>query len=1279
MLMTGVQRVAPDVRTDPKNVLIIDADTSFADETAAALRDFGYETQTAENPQDGIARLATFAADVALLDTHIGAYDGIELIAALRECNPDILCILISGQSDTQSAIRALRFGAFDYLAKPIEIEILDAALDRCFDRLKLERDKAHAEHALAESEARFRAFFDNTPVVMSIKDMDSRYQMVNKPYQEWLGRPVDQLVGKSAHDVYADSSQANAFNSLDRAVIESGKVQESEIKVARQDGAIRELATIKFPIKLGDGDISAIGTVGIDITERKESERAHAQSEELLRSFIDNSDATMNMKDLDGRYLLVNETFRRLQKNETALGKTYSDIGDEADAANMDAVERRVIETGKIQRGADLVEYPNGETWYRRYTKFPVSDAEGNLLGVGGIGTDIMGIVRVENQLRETEARLRAIIDNYPSMISLKDSEGRYLVVNQAFADVQGISIDDAAGKTIDELETPEPQDIVKAHDSEAIALGCPVTREHVWPDTEGRTTRHAVTKFPALDANGRLMGVGTICLDVTERRHAEDALRENEKLLRSILDSIPSPISLKGLDRKFILVNKAFEEVLGLNAEQVVGRTAEILWHESEASRIEAHEQSVIDTGITRTDERSNVLLDGNPIHSIATKFPIFDTDGNVKLIGTILTDISERRAAEEAVRKSEQQLRLIIDSLPIAISYISADERYVLTNKTSARWNATTPENLTGRFLEEVQQTTFPNLRERIDRPLNGEECTFETAALYPDGVTRDIQITNVPDFDPDGSVRGFFGMAQDITARKQGERQHRETEERFRAVIDYSPAAIFVKDLDGRYLMINRTFRKWLNIDEDADYLGKTAHDYFASETAERIDAHERLIAFIGKSSVQEREVVCPDGVTRQTWSHKFPISDTDGNCTAVGTVVLDVTEQRCLQAQLSQAQKMEAVGQLTGGIAHDFNNLLGVIVGNLDFLSEELRDNPDLFGMVEPVMRAALSGANLTRQLLAFSRKQPLAPQVIDLNQHVSDMTDMLRRTLGESIVIKMNLDGHPRTTEVDPAQLETVLLNLAVNARDAMPDGGELTIETSKMVLDDAYVALHAEVEAGDYAMLSVTDTGTGMSKEILNQAFDPFFTTKGVGEGSGLGLSMVFGFTKQSGGHVEIESEVGTGTTVKLYLPYVEKTVPLDPQLLQDVPAAQGEKVLVVEDDPELLILAVTLLDSLGYSVVEAKNATVALQLLEETSDIDALLTDIVMPGPMNGLALAEKTKETYPDIKILFMSGYASEAVEIAGCDEKDLLLLHKPFRIQELASMMRVALDG
>jgi signal transduction histidine kinase/CheY-like chemotaxis protein len=394
------------------------------------------------------------------------------------------------------------------------------------------------------------------------------------------------------------------------------------------------------------------------------------------------------------------------------------------------------------------------------------------------------------------------------------------------------------------------------------------------------------------------------------------------------------------------------------------------------------------------------------------------------------------------------------------------------------------------------------------------------------------------------------------------------------------------------------------------------------------------------------------------------------------------VVEEVRRRQEIEEVLRQSQKMEAIGQLTGGVAHDFNNLLTVIIGNIETVGRSLPAQHELQRMVAGALRGASRAALLTERLLAFSRRQPLMPQTVSVNTLVAGMSDLLRRTLGETVAIETVLAGGLWPAFVDTSQLENALINLAVNARDAMPDGGKLTIETANCRLDEAYAAMHDEVRPGQYVGIFVTDTGTGMAKEVVAQAFEPFFTTKETGQGTGLGLSQVYGFIKQSGGHVKIYSEVGQGTTVKLYLPRhrgAEAGAGEDLILREIARARPGETVLIVEDDPDVREYTVEIVGELGYRVLSAEDGASALALLETHREVDLLFTDIVLPGGMNGRQLADVASRRHPGLKVLFTTGYARNAIVHQGRLDPGVEVAFKPFTYSELAAKIRRILDG
>jgi PAS domain S-box-containing protein len=403
--------------------------------------------------------------------------------------------------------------------------------------------------------------------------------------------------------------------------------------------------------------------------------------------------------------------------------------------------------------------------------------------------------------------------------------------------------------------------------------------------------------------------------------------------------------------------------------------------------------------------------------------------------------------------------------------------------------------------------------------------------------------------------------------------------------------------------------------------------------------------------------------------------------TELNATLERQVVERTEQLRRNEETLRQSQKMEAVGQLTGGVAHDFNNLLQVIIGNLETLQRNLpTDSPRLQRAMRHAMNGAQRAAALTQRLLAFSRRQPLDPRPIDINALVNGLSDMVHRTLGETIAVETVLGAGLWRVEVDPNELEAAILNLAVNARDAMPEGGRLTLETGNAHIDEAYAAAHAEVLAGQYVLISVTDTGAGMNPQTVAQAFEPFFTTKPVGKGTGLGLSQVYGFVKQSSGHVKIYSEPGQGTTVKLYLPRLagdagpesELDEPLNPE------AGQEETLLVVEDDDDVRAYSVDSLRELGYRVLEARDGPSALRLLDQEFRVDLLFTDVVLPNGMTGAQLAAQAKTIRPSLKVLFTTGYARNAIVHHGRLDSGVHLIVKPFSFNDLAAKVRDVLD-
>jgi PAS domain S-box-containing protein len=527
----------------------------------------------------------------------------------------------------------------------------------------------------------------------------------------------------------------------------------------------------------------------------------------------------------------------------------------------------------------------------------------------------------------------------------------------------------------------------------------------------------------------------------------------------------------------------------------------------------------------------------------------------------------------------------------------------------------------------------------------------------------------------------SAEGLAVYFRDVSERKQAEEALRQSEERFRLIARATNDVIWDWDLRAGTVWWNEAMQSVFGHSPDSLEPGEASwlnriHPGDRQRVSEGMNA-----AIAGNQATwrDEYRFLRADGREAVVIDRGFLMRDDSGKTVRMLGSMTDITERRELDERLRQSQRLEAIGQLTGGIAHDFNNLLTVIIGNSELLCDELADHPPRRMLAEMTGEAASRGAELTNRLLAFARRQPLEPRPLDVSRLVSGMDGLLRRTLAEDIEIEFVRGGGLWLAEVDGAQLESALLNLAINARDAMLDGGRLTIETANASLDDSYAAGHLDITPGQYVMISVSDTGVGMPSHVAERAFDPFFTTKAAGKGSGLGLSMVYGFVKQSGGHIKIYTEAGEGTTVRLYLPRARADArpAAAPGPVAEIVGGH-EHILVVEDDGLVREHLISQLKGLGYRVSGAGSGKEALDMLARLPDVDLLFTDVVMPGGMNGRQLADAALRERPGLKVLFTCGYTENAIVHHGRLDRGVQLLSKPYRRQELAAKLRRVLD-
>jgi PAS domain S-box-containing protein len=771
-------------------------------------------------------------------------------------------------------------------------------------------------------------------------------------------------------------------------------------------------------------------------------------------------------------------------------------------------------------------------------------------------------------------------------------------------------------------------------------------------------------------------------------ERRAAE--LQASEERFRLLVEGASDhAIIMLDPDGTVRTWNAGAERIYGFTAGEVIGRPFATLFLPADAAAGRPAEvlRRAAAAGVVK-EEGWRARKGGGRFWANGTLTALDDAGGAVRGFANVTRDLTERIQAEWRVRDSEERLRtaLAAGQMGTWVWEVGADRSH---------WDARECELLgmppvdgpadTAEFFRLVHPDDLPELRrvlaEAVDR---GTDFRAEFRVVRPDGRVVWLAGAGRVFRDAGGGPARMYGVNFDITDRVLAEDRVRRSEEQFRAFMDHSPAAAWITDADGRMVYLSAAYRRLVYLPA-GDPIGKTLAEVYPDHDVRQHMAHIREVAATGRAIEATEPGARADGTPGEFLVYRFLLPDHGQQL--VGGVAIDVTArkeaaetQARLEAQLRQSQKMEAVGRLAGGIAHDFNNLLTVITGYAELLLARLPAADPNREAVAEIQKAGGRAAALTRQLLAFSRRQVVEPRVLQLNALVADTEKMLRRLIGEHVLLSTSLDPAAGPVRADPGQLEQVLINLAVNARDAMPGGGRLTVETRAVTVGDEFRRDRPDVPAGEYVRLTVTDTGTGMDAATQARMFEPFFTTKPVGQGTGLGLATVHGIVQQAGGHVAVTSAVGRGTAVAVYLqrvadpPTAGKSHPVLPAL-----PGGAETVLLVEDETAVRALGRQVLEGYGYTVLEAADGRVALAVATaHPGPIHLLISDVVMPH-VGGRELAERLTATRPGCKLLLLSGYTDDAVVRHGVQAAEVAFLQKPFSPTALVRKVREVLDG
>jgi two-component system cell cycle sensor histidine kinase/response regulator CckA len=881
--------------------------------------------------------------------------------------------------------------------------------------------------------------------------------------------------------------------------------------------------------------------------------------------------------------------------------------------------------------------------------------------------------IRELEQALMESEAHRQGLLDSALDCIICTDIDSKITDFNLAAERTFRIARSNVLNKDLADVVLPGP--LREQYRKELMATP-PLALLVVGNRFETRCLRSDGTEFPAELTVSRTVINKKVSFvirvrDITARKRAEEAV----VWLAAIVESCKDAVYGGDLDGKITSWNKSAEIMYGYTAQEMIGQRVSRLIPEEcgdELGQVMTKIQSEIGVHDFETFRRTK---DGKVFDVSLSISPVFDSGGLIG-VSTIARDITARKAAEEALRKATETS---IYGSPISIIALDAFGRVTMWNSAAEQVFGWKEEEVLGHpnpITPGGDADDTPMLYEQL---LSGKTITGqEVCRRRRDGSLVTLSLSGMPIWDKDKRVKGMVKFLTDITQQKRVEEDLRRAQEKYKSIFENSLEGIYQTTPDGKYISANPALARMMGFDSVEELLS-SRQDLRTQEYVEQAK-HTEFVSLMEEHGLVRNfqyQAFRKDGKTIWVSENAQVVRDTCGNIIYFEGTVEDITQRRELEEQIRQMQKIEAIGRLAGGVAHDFNNILMAISSFGELLARKLSDDASR-RYLDEIVKATDRGSSLTQGLLAFSRKQVLSLKVVDLNQLISGQINMLKRLITESIELKFIPNPELAKVRVDPGQIEQVVMNLVINARDAMLYGGELVIETYNAVVGKADRS-GEQLAAGNYMVLAVSDNGCGMDAETKSHLFEPFFTTKQQGKGTGLGLATVFGIIKQSSGYIFVHSKPGHGTTFKIYLPRVEDVAEPVKQEITGAPVTGHETILLVEDEEAVRTSAAEYLKENGYKVLVASRASEAMEIAEQhKSVIDLLLTDLVMPK-VSGRHLAENIKQIHPETKIVFMSGYSNNLLSSEdGLDQKHILL-QKPFRLSMLGQCIRNVLSS
>ena len=1236
-------------------ILICEGETTLAQEIARCVETCGYSIAgVASTGEQAVQHAEESKPELILMDMKLeGAIDGIGAVERIR-ARMDVPVVYLISHGGGDFIERAKMTEPYGYLAKPVGMIELRSTVETALH-------KHDTDKRMRASEVLHRLLLEQVGNGIGYWDLDGMLLFVNRVgAAQFNGVPAD-LVGKSLFDLF-EKNEAQEYLLRIRRVAESKSAAEYEDLVSLPAGD-RWLVSNYTPVMDASGVLTGVQIVSLDITEHRNAEEALRESEEKLGFIAETIEDVFWMSSpVTDEILYVSPAYETLWGwSRESLYKSRQSFMNTVHPEDRERLRNIRNEYAQDHWEAEYrIIRSDGMVRWIHDRGFPVREENGEVRLMTGVARDITDRMTAEETLRENELWMRSVFDALEESVVLVTPQRVVRDINSATERIFGFCKDEVTGRATEMFH------IDHAHYEEfgrrileAFKKGESAEFEFELKRKDGETFPSHHTVALLNDGEGKSIGIASIVRDITERRKAEEALHQSRKSFASIVEKSADAVLVIGVERKVLYANPSAITLLGYDEQYLKTIPFGTPVVSGEVASIQ----------IARPD---------GEIRDVEMRIAPTDWFGQSAHV-VMLRDMTERQRHERALRKEKENAERYLNLAGVMFVILDNEGKVVRVNRKACEVLDRESDEMEGRdwFATVFEENVQKDMRAVFDTFLLGTLGPHEFVegpVVTKAGDHRTILWHNVIIKDERGAVVGTISSGEDVTERKKMETLLAASEERYRILFERSSDAILIVAPEGDLVTANPATAALLGVGED-ELKSLNIKDFYL-DVSDRTSLQKEIEA---KGFVKDYplEIRGREGTEKLCLCSSSLWRDQDGAVIAYLSMIRDMTESRRLEEQLRQSQKMESIGTLAGGIAHDFNNILTIVQGYSEMLLAEKSNEHADYADLSAINSAAQRGAELVKQILTFSRKVETDRRPVNLNQEVRTAAELLSRTIPKMIDMRLNLSDRLCRISADPGQIEQIILNLALNAKDAMPFGGILTFETGTITLDEDYCRIHPEAKPGEHVCLKIHDTGHGMTREVMERIFEPFYSTKKQGEGTGLGLAMVYGIVVNHGGHITCYSETGVGTTFNIYFPTIEDDV-VHRQIEVPEPSGGSETILLVDDEEMIRSLGCKLLEQAGYTVIVVQNGEEALEVYGSRGQgIDLVVLDVIMPG-MGGHKALEYLKRMDSEVRVVIASGYSPDGLAKKLTESGASGFVGKPYHRTNLLSTVREVLD-